>query len=63
MAGASACRSVIFPDPWSAKARINPSTVPGTPLPAREKRDIPGTTFPLSFKNKSRWAAAGAFSR
>ena len=42
--------------------RINPSTVPGTPLPAREYNDIPGITAPESSRNISLPELEGAFS-
>ena len=63
MAGRSSCASVNLPEPYFCSASVRPATVPGTPMPSAESRDLAGSGLPSGPRNIPRVAARGAASR
>ena len=46
MAGLRICASVKWPEPYFSSASVNPATVPGTPMPSAELRDLSVSGLP-----------------
>ena len=63
MAGFRICASVNLPEPYFSSASANPATVPGTPMPSAELRDLSVSGLPSAPRKISRVIAAGAVSR
>ena len=63
IAGASKSASVNFPEPYFCSASAKPATVPGTPMPSAESRDLTGSASPASSRKLLVLMAVGAISR
>ena len=63
IAGLTICASVNLPEPYFSSASASPATVPGTPMPSAELRDLSVSGLPSAPRNMSRVVAAGAVSR
>ena len=57
------CASVNLPEPYFSSASAKPATVPGTPMPSAESRDLAVSGLPSAPRKMSRVVAAGAVSR
>ena len=51
------CASVNLPEPYFSSASARPATVPGTPMPSAELRDLAVSGLPSAPRNMSRVAS------